>query len=119
MKTVIMTYVIIVLGSLFCLICCWWIAFDHVEAMIYSNCKHALAYAMKTSRYDDGVNANSFMRHFENYFMKNTFAGYQYQFRLIGFMDEPLFASVEVKVNGKGMHIQVRETMLEEVRENE
>ena len=118
MKSVVMTYLIIVLGSLFCVVCCRVIAFDHVESMTYDHCKHALAYAMKQNREADGLSAAAFMQDFEAYFKNNLLRGYHYEIRLIGFMDEPLFASVEVEMNGKGMQIQVRETMIEEVRED-
>ena len=86
--------------------------------MMHDNCKHALAYAMKQSKTDDAPTVASLMKAFEAYFKANAIDGFDYHVKLIGFRDEPLFASVEVSIQNERFHLVIKESMLDEVREN-
>lgn len=97
----------------------WWIRYDHVQNVLETNTKRAIAYAMVMGRKEAKIHPDELMRYFQEYFTMNAVSGFHYTMTLNGYIDSPLFMKIRVEASEHGkiqnMNIRIEEAMIEEV----
>lgn len=123
MKSVILSAMMIFLGFTLTVTFSWWVQYDNIQNITETNTKRSIAYAMVKVREKGVFDANDVMRYFEEYFRMNAVKGYRYDIVLSGYIQEPLFVKMKVTAHSddslKGMHLEIEEAMLEEVKDEE
>lgn len=121
MKSIFISYGVIVGTFALFLSLSWYIQFDHTQQVTEMAVKRSLMSTMSDYVDQSDFTANDVMNTFEQYFKEIALKDYTYELTLSGFIQEPLFMRINCVATNqsklKGMRIQVDEAMIEEVRE--
>ena len=118
MKSIYISYTMIVLSFVLFLSFSWYILFDHTQNATEIAVKRSLKATMADYVDQEDFDANDVYETFESYFKELALEGYEYELTLSGFIQEPLFMRVHCTVTNKskGLSIEIDEAMIEEVR---
>lgn len=123
MKSIFISYTMIILSFLIFLCFGWYIQYDHTQNTIETAVKRSLIATMSDYVDDEDFEAYDVYMTFENYFKELALEDYEYELTLSGFIKEPLFMRVHCTVRNntklKGLKIEIDEAMIEEVYNEE
>ena len=118
MKSILISYTMIILSFVIFLCFGWYIQFDHTQNTIETAVKRSLISTMSDYVNQEDFNAHDVYNTFETYFKELALEDYEYELTLSGFIKEPLFMRVHCTVRNntklKGLEINIDEAMIEE-----
>ena len=123
MKSIFISYTMIILSFVLFLCFGWYIQFDHTQDTIETAVKRSLISTMSDYVDKEDYEAYDVYTTFENYFKELALKDYEYELTLSGFIKEPLFMRVHCTVRNntklKGLEINIDEAMIEEYNDEE
>ena len=119
MKSIFISFTMIILTFVLFLSFSWYIQFDHTQNVTEMAVKRSLMSTMSDYVDKTDFDAYDVYTTFETYFKELALEGYEYELTLSGFIKEPLFMRVHCSVSNdtklKGLVIEVDEAMIEEL----